>query len=133
MELRAKKVKKTAHARGTAAKNGGYTLVEVILVLALAGLMVTSLSASFVQSVFIQKKLAGRLTAMVLGEGKLAELEQGSEPTNSGNFPKPYEKFTWVEQEETADDGTKVIHLTVEWRDLNVARSITLQGYRTQE
>lgn len=114
-------------------KKNGFTLVEVVLVLALASLMMASLSSSFIQSVFIQKKLAGKMTALILGEQKIAELEHGSEPTNSGGFPKPYTDYTWVAQEETADDGTKIIYLTVKWREFNVARSITLQGYRTEE
>lgn len=95
----------------------GFTLIEVILALSLAGLMFAALSGSFAHTVHTQKLLNGRVTAIILGQGKLAELEAGAESGSSGEFPAPHGNFKWFATEESGDDGSATITLTVEWGD----------------
>lgn len=112
----------------------GFTLFEVLIALSLAGLVIGVLAESFNHSRFMQQHLEGRITALVLGEGKLAELAQDSEPASSGEFARPYNDFKWVAQEESAENGTKVIKLMVEWhRGQAAPERLSFTGYRNPE
>lgn len=111
----------------------GMTLLEVILALALAGLSAAVLGASFRQATHTREQLNGRVTAQILGAGKLAELTGGSELGNSGVFPEPYQKFNWVASEEKTETGLSVVSIAVEWKRGNTLSRKTLQGYREPE
>lgn len=100
-------------------KSDGFTLIEVLLALALMSLIIAVLTSSFMQIIHTQEMLNGRITAAVLGAGKLAELEQGSEMGNSGTFLEPYQKYRWLSREETLENGSRTIILTVEWDGVN--------------
>ncbi|NLW46391.1 MAG: type II secretion system protein [Firmicutes bacterium] len=107
----------------------GLTLLEVILALALTGISAAVLGASFIQGTHTREQLNGRVTAQIIGAGKLAELIAGSELANSGTFPEPYHKFNWTAREETEENGIHVIRLTVEWSRNNTLSQKTLVGY----
>jgi len=108
----------------------GFTLLEVIIALSLAGVVIAVLSGAMLQTVYTQKLLAGRGTALMLGQGKLAELEQNVDPNSSGEFTKPYQGYKWRAVE--ADDGAAII-LTVEWRNSYAKhQEIELRSYRYQ-
>lgn len=109
------------------------TLLEVVITVALTGISAAVLVASFMQTAYTREKLNGRVTAQILGAGKLAELTGGSELGNSGVFPEPYQKFKWTAQEETIDAGITAILLTVEWSRGNELAQKTFQGYREPE
>jgi prepilin-type N-terminal cleavage/methylation domain-containing protein len=107
----------------------GMTLLEVLLALALTGLSAAILGASFMQGTHTREQLNGRVTAQILGTGKLAELIAGSELANSGTFPEPYTKFNWTAREETEENGIRAIRITVEWKRNNTLSQKTLVGY----
>ena len=112
--------------------NQGFTLVETILAVTLAGLTIAVLTAAFMNAVHLQKLVQDRVYVMVLGESKLAELENGSENGSSNDFPAPYANYKWSAQEEAVDDGSTKIILTVDWSDANgsFTHSRIFQGYR---
>lgn len=93
----------------------GFTLLEVVAVLALTGVVAAVIVNSFLQSTYTQHHLAGRYTAAVLGEGKLNELLNDAELSTSGTFPKPYERFAWSCESETLDNGMTAVVVTVKW------------------
>lgn len=91
------------------------------------------LVVSFTQSAFTQQKIGGKVTALIIGNGKLAELERGNELALSGDFPEPYRNYTWSATEETADDESVLITLTVEWkegRNISNVHQLTFKGFR---
>lgn len=103
------------------------------MALTLAGVLFASISGFFRQTIYNQKQLNAKVTAMVLGQGKLAELICGGEPGMSGDFPAPYQQYHWSAAEETTAGGD-TITLTVEWRDGNALRQeTTFTGYRAPE
>ncbi len=111
----------------------GFTLMEVLVAITVTGLMVSVFTAAFLHLTRVQQNLSGRITALIIGEGKLAELEQGSELYSSDEFPEPYRNFKWQATEESISSG-KLITLTVEWRDKDaVTRRTVLTGYRSSE
>lgn len=99
----------------------GFSLIEVMIALFLAGLVTTVLAASFMQSIYTQRLLAARAAIVVLAQGKLAELTVGSEQASSGEFPKPYSKYHWRSREETDNANNHFIILTIDWREGNVS------------
>jgi prepilin-type N-terminal cleavage/methylation domain-containing protein len=114
-------------------KTGGFSLLEVLIALVLAGTVLTILASSFIQSAFTQQKIGGRITAAIIGAGKLAELEQGSELSLSGDFLPPYQDYNWFASEETAPDESIILTLIVEWKDGGSGKNvhqIFLKGFR---
>ncbi|HYH01882.1 MAG TPA: type II secretion system protein [Bacillota bacterium] len=93
----------------------GFTLLEVVAVLALTGVVSAVIVNSFLQSTFTQQQLAGRYTVTVLGEGKLSELLNDAELNTSGTFPKPYDQFNWSSESDTLENGMTAVALTVKW------------------
>ncbi|MCL6589765.1 MAG: prepilin-type N-terminal cleavage/methylation domain-containing protein [Firmicutes bacterium] len=113
-------------------RDQGFTLIEVLVAITLAGLAAISMTRIFAQSAFIQHNISQKMTALVIGSGKLAELEYNSEPASSGNFPAPYDKYSWSVFEETGDNDVKTLILTVEWKEgkYDQPRQVILKGYR---
>ena len=111
----------------------GMTLLEVLLTLALTGMSAGVLIAVFMQTAHTREQLSGRVTAQILGASKLAELAGGSELGNSGDFLEPYEKFSWMAQEDKLEGGTSVIFLTIEWSRGNDLSQKEFRGYREPE
>lgn len=111
----------------------GMTLLEVLLTLALTGMSAGVLIAVFLQTSYTREQLNGRVTAQILGASKLAELAGGSELSNSGVFSEPYDKFSWMAQEDKLEGGTSVIFLTVEWSRGNDLSQKEFRGYREPE
>ncbi len=108
-------------------------LLEVVLTLALTCVSATVLVASFKQTVYTREQLSGRVTAQILGAGKLAELIGGSEMSSSGAFSEPYQKFRWTAREEEMEAGIIAVFLTVEWSRGNELSQKTFRGYREPE
>jgi prepilin-type N-terminal cleavage/methylation domain-containing protein len=96
-------------------KQSGFSLFEVLAVLSLMGMITAVIAASFLQSTATQKQLTGRLTAMVLGESKLAEVLSGAESNSSGEFEAPYDAYSWEFQSEPQESGMSLVAVTVKW------------------
>ncbi|MGD9153989.1 MAG: prepilin-type N-terminal cleavage/methylation domain-containing protein [Bacillota bacterium] len=96
-------------------RQAGFSLFEVLAVLTLLGVVITVITASFLQSTATQQHLKGRLTALVLGEGKLAELLCGAEETTSGQFAAPYDDYAWESQSDEEESGMSLVAVTVKW------------------
>jgi prepilin-type N-terminal cleavage/methylation domain-containing protein len=97
----------------------GFSLFEVLAVLTLMGVILAVITTSFIQSSATQQQLTGRLTAMVLGEGKLAELLNAAEAASSGQFDAPYSKYSWESQSEAQESGMSIVAVTVKWSGRN--------------
>jgi prepilin-type N-terminal cleavage/methylation domain-containing protein len=112
----------------------GFTLLETITAVALAGLVIAVLAQVFVQSTYTQKQLAGRVTAVVLGTGKLNELVRQAETVTFGVFPTPYQQYRWACRTEIQAGGVEKLELVVEWSEKDgLLRKKTLQYYRLAE
>lgn len=105
-------------------------MLETIAAVAIAGLVLGVLAQVFVQSTYTQQQLAGRITAVVLGTGKLDELARQAETDTSGVFPAPYQQYHWSSQTTTLVGGVAKRELVVEWSETNGStRRKTLQQY----
>jgi prepilin-type N-terminal cleavage/methylation domain-containing protein len=110
---------RTAFLQGRMGASGGreygYSLLEVLVALALAGMTTGAITLAWQQSIHLQSLLDGRVTATVLGMSKLAELEAGSEKLSSGEFPPPYDRYRWIAKGEWTGGGSTVVNLTIKW------------------
>jgi type II secretion system protein I len=112
----------------------GFTLFEVLIAITITGLVIAVLSNALIQNIQGQHLLEERQTAIIIGQGKLAELEFGYESGLSDVFTKPYQNYKWYASEESIKDGSKKITLTVEWRDNHVfPHQANFIGYRFPE
>ncbi|HYH05165.1 MAG TPA: type II secretion system protein [Bacillota bacterium] len=112
----------------------GFTLLETIAAVAVAGLVIGILAQVLMQCAYTQKRLEGRVTAQVLGSGKLSELIWGAESASSGVFPEPYRNYRWTSRTEMLDNGMEKIELELEWGETNgLLRKKILQHYRLAE
>jgi type II secretion system protein I len=112
----------------------GFTLLEVLIAIMITGMVMAVLSTALIQTNSAQHLLEERLTAIIIGQGKLAELIGGSEPGLSGDYTKPFNKYHWTAAEESEKDGSKKITLTVEWRDYRAfPHQADFLGYRFPE
>jgi prepilin-type N-terminal cleavage/methylation domain-containing protein len=110
----------------------GFTLLETVAAVALAGLVIGILGQVLLQCTYTQKQLAGRVTAAVLGAGKLAELTRQAESGTFGEFPEPYRQYRWSCRTAALGNGIEKLELTVEWSGQNgVSRQRIWQRYRT--
>jgi len=106
--------------------------LEVLIALGLTGLLTTMAVAATLQVKNTQELLNGRVTAMVLGASKFAELQSGSEQASSGNFAEPYSGYRWYAHEETTENNVKRIIITINWgKDYSYQKSF--YGYRLSE
>jgi len=112
-------------------KTSGFSLIEVLVAITLSGTILAVLVSSFMQSAFTQQKIAGRLVATIIGAGKLAELEQGSEMGLSGNFLAPYQDYQWYATEENASDDSVMISLTVEWKEGGISTNVHQMSFKS--
>jgi prepilin-type N-terminal cleavage/methylation domain-containing protein len=117
------------------AANAGFTLLEVLIAITITGLVIAVLSSTLIQATYGQHLLEERLTALIIGQGKLSELIYGSESGLSGDFAAPYiNKYKWNASEESLEDGNTKITLTVEWRDSrDFLHQTVLIGYSQPE
>ena len=119
--------------RNKSGGTGGFTLIEVVLTLTLSGTVLAILASSYMQSAYTQQKIAGRVSAAILGSGKLAELEKGSELALSGDFYAPYDNYHWFATEEKSRDESVTIFLTVEWTEGGIKTNVhrmSFKGFR---
>jgi prepilin-type N-terminal cleavage/methylation domain-containing protein len=112
----------------------GFTLLETVAAVSLAGVVIAILVQVFVQSIYTQKQLAGRVTAVILGAGKLNELVRQAETAAFGVFPVPYQHYRWECRTERQAGGLEKLELVVEWSEKDgLLRKKTLQYYRPAE
>jgi general secretion pathway protein I len=106
--------------------NRGFTLLEVMVAVALIAIALTALLGSQTQSVSFANSAKFETMAALLGQGKMSELVlQGSESlaSNSGDFGPDYPGYAWesrvsdvsIPGEDAISDYLKQIDLTVTW------------------
>lgn len=79
--------------------SGGFTLIEVILALAIVGMSLSILSQGIIDSSKTENVAAGYTQATLLASRKIAEIETGVQQINSpseGDYGNSHPNFRWV-------------------------------------
>ena len=109
-------------------RNGGFTLLEVMIAVSIIGIALVAVLASQSQSLSLATEAKFNTTAALLAQGKMAEIETESMETlssDSGDFAEDFPNYRWeytvsslsVAGVDQALDFLKQIDLTVYWGD----------------
>jgi general secretion pathway protein I len=106
----------------------GFTLLEVLVALALLAGALTSLVVSFNYHLSVSLKDKEETTALLLGRALLDEPAFLSSSTSEGNFAPDYPETTWTRRTTPAQfPGLQRYVLTVSWQ--KGTRSLNLVTY----
>jgi len=106
--------------------NDGFTLLEVMIAVALIAIALTTLLVSQSQSVSFANSAKFETMAALLAQGKMSEISQldaGALSSDSGDFGDDYPGYAWeatvsdisIEGVDNISDYLKQIDLTVTW------------------
>jgi len=107
-------------------KSFGFTLLEVMVAMAIIAIALTAVLGSQSQSVSLASEAKFNTTAPLLAQSKIAEIEvaeQGALAGDSGDFGEDFPGYTWelsveditFEEPENVSDLLKRIDLKVSW------------------
>jgi general secretion pathway protein I len=107
-------------------EDGGFTLLEVMVAIALIAIALMAVLGSQSQSVSLAGEARFTTTAALLAQSKMAEIEsQDPEDltANSGDFEEDFPGYTWelavsnvtLDRPENVSDHLKQIDLTIGW------------------
>ncbi len=123
----------TSKARVEKGKDGGFTLIEVMVALFIFSVAVLTLLAARAQTVRLNDEVRLRLRMVDLANMKLAEIvARGFVPpgTLTGRFKPPYRDYRWVEVVSSSPlPIVRQVRLTVRHGTGPEARSFSLVTY----
>jgi general secretion pathway protein I len=107
-------------------EDGGFTLLEVMVALALIAIALTAVLGSQSQSVSLAGEARFNTTAALLAQSKMAEIElQDPEDltADSGDFGEDFPGYTWqssvsnvmFDRADNVSDHLKQVDLTISW------------------
>jgi len=98
-------------------RSGGFTLLEVLMALALLAGAVTSLVVSFNYHLSVSLRDKEETTALLLGRALLDEPDFLSSSTTEGTFAPDYPDITWSRQTTSSQfPGLQRYVLTISWQ-----------------
>ena len=107
-------------------ENRGFTLLEVMVAIALIAIALTAVLGSQSQSVSLAGEARFNTTATLLAQSKMAEIElqgPGDLTADSGDFDEDFPGYTWnlsvsnvmYDRPENVSDHLKQVDLTISW------------------
>ena len=120
--------------------DGGFTLLEVMVAMAIIAIALTAVLGSQSQSVSLASEAKFSTTAALLAQNKLAETEWGNQldlTSNSGDFEDDFPGYTWqvtvedarMDLPENVSNHLKEITVIISWGEEGVYR-YQLKAYR---
>ncbi|GAB4174780.1 MAG: hypothetical protein Kow00100_16700 [Geothermobacteraceae bacterium] len=111
---------------------GGFTLLEVMIALAIVAIALVGLLGLVQRSILAQEE-SGRITrATLLAQEKLARIEAGIDPAEAEgeSFPPPDELYRWrVELAPAPVPGVRQIDVLVAWGDADRNQHVRLTSF----
>ena len=110
------------------ARQRGFTLLEVLIALALLAGVITTVVVSFNRHLTLATEDQEKTTALLLARAKMAEPEFLTSTTSEGSFAPGFPQISWKREQSASDyPGLKRYQLTVFWQANR--RSLTLVTY----
>lgn len=118
----------------------GFTLLEVMVAIAILAIALTSIFGSQSQSLSLAIETKFNVTASFLAQEKLAEYQAGLADffSNEGDFGEDFPGFTWKAEVQDADidveglreleQPIKRIDLTIAWEEEEFTTALTYYG-----
>jgi len=122
------------NGKGARPAAGGFTLLEVMIAMAILAIALVAAFQSQSQSISMSGQARFLTTASLLAQGKMAELEAlklENVVSDSGDFGEDYPDYAWqVDVADTEQESLKKIKLTVRNERLVANNAYTLVLYR---
>lgn len=122
--------------RGTGCRKKGFTLLEVMIALAIVSVALVSLLSLGNRSVAVQSRLQRLTQATLLAQQKMAETEVSSrqgtleKQRQEGAFPAPYAAYRWrLEFAETPLPAVTLTTVTVVWGDEQKNEAVDVSSF----
>lgn len=114
----------------------GFSLLEVMIALAIAGIALVSLLSLANRSLTVHDRLQKITQATLLAQQKMAETEvdaeaglQDSSPAQ-GNFEEPFELYRWrLEYSDTPLPSVRMVTVTVSWGAEEENETVSLDSF----
>ena len=121
-------------------KDGGFTLLEVMVAMSIIAIAMTAVLNSQSQSISLASEAKFSTTAALLAQSKMAETEWGNRldlTSDSGDFGEDFPGYTWqvmveevrMDLPENVSNHLKQMNVTISWGEEGVYR-YHLRAYR---
>lgn len=116
--------------------NGGFTLLEVLIALAVAGIALTAVLALARQNLTAEGRIEHTTQATLLGQQLLAELQSGVRPLPEGGqdgaFEPPDDQYRFaIRLLPTPVPGVQQVQVKISWSERD-SDSVTLDSFAWQ-
>ncbi len=119
----------------TVGRDNGFTLLEVMIALAIIGIALVTLIGLETRTVQLAERQQRVTQATLLAQGKMTEIEVGSQSLtglsgNEGLFESPFELYRWsLVREATPLPGIEMVTVSVVWGKENRNEQVDLTSF----
>ena len=119
----------------TVGRDNGFTLLEVMIALAIIGIALVTLIGLETRTVQLAERQQRVTQATLLAQGKMTEIEVGSQSLtglsgNEGLFESPFELYRWsLVREATPLPGIEMVTVSVAWGKENRNEQVDLTSF----
>jgi general secretion pathway protein I len=119
----------------SAGDDNGFTLLEVLIALAIVGIAVVTLFGRVTKTILLAERQQRVTQATLLAQGKMTEIEIGAQSLSGiggreGQFAEPFELYNWsVVLEPTPLPAIEMVTVTVAWGDQNRNEQVDLTSF----
>jgi len=115
---------------GRGGRRGGFTLIEVMVAMAILGLGLTAVLEVISTGTALGHNVHRTTEALVLARWKVGQLQiEGFPPLGEreGTFAAPFDGFRWeTEVTPTDEENLREVHLRIVWRDGLVEKDLRM-------
>lgn len=117
--------------RRNRAHERGFTLLEVMIALAIISIALVALLGLTNRSILVHGHLQRITQATMLAQHKMAEVVDTEElNTEEGRFDEPFELYSWrVEYGDTPISSVTMVSVTVGWGEESDSEAVTLDSF----
>jgi general secretion pathway protein I len=114
----------------------GFTLLEVIIALAIVSISLVALLGLNIRCLEVQGRLQNVTTATLLAQQEISRLEMEAQNKtlsfveNNGRFEEPFEQYRWTTRyQDTLVEAVKMVTVSVFWDNVEKTRSVDLTSF----
>ncbi len=110
-------------------KSKGFTLLEVLISLAIIALALTVILKGQFYNLKVCAESKNILIAKILAQEKMAEVELTEELKVEGGIFPENKDFSWVLDSDEVEEGLKKVDLKVFWKEGNLTKDFSITTY----
>jgi general secretion pathway protein I len=112
----------------------GFTLLEVMVAIAILAIALVAVLRSQAHTVFVAGEARLSTTASLLAQSKLAEIESNREDSTQGDFGEDFPNYSWETSiRKTELKQLREVILTIKWQEQSLTREYKVSFYQYVE